>query len=1608
MRLFFITILILFSSFCILAQDDAEEAEEPTFLNKVQMDLAQMNSEKGEGVSLFFQNYWNQDNLFTDSNREKIEEIYTKMVDENLSIRDYRLPFISTLSGAASNLKDPAAAINSFLEIIERAFAELESNEFKTLLRVSEQVLEKKAIYYSKYYQVAFSGGSVSFEWSSEPEVEAILTASETVSEVSADEESDSWGAESEDDWGSDDGWGEDDDNAWGNSESNGQSTDNSEKEEVQKVAGNSFALAYTEPMPVLLGPIVKLKNINLKFLTSSDSAKINGVTGSMELIGSTFVAEGGELTWEHLDIPAKELYAELSTFTFEVNKKEFYAEQSTLYYPEIVKTPVKGIVEFKAENRSRDGSSNYPYFQSYESGYDLDFVDQQGLYVKGGVTLRGKTLSTASMNSDMGSIELQGEAVKKFRAESRDFVYKDSAFTANQSSVSIYQRNDSIYHPGLSINYKVNENTITFLKKKGNFKNTPFHASYFNMDFTADKISWDMDSSIVDISVLIAGNRVPALFESAEYFNDYRYNSLSGLYPFHPLQVVVHYSRTANRKTFYVDEVVKGMKRIEDKKLRSSMKLLMENGFIKYNQVSGRIEMLDKALHYVDSKWGKKDYDNVQISSVSSGKPNAKLNLDRGTMDIVGVEEFIINDKLGVRVTPDSGRVSLKKNRDVQFNGTVYAGNYEYFGSDFEMDYDSFLISMPKIDNIKFNLARGDKNKQSNKEQIQNQLVETAGVLYINEPNNKSAEKEFPKYPIFNATKGATVYFLGEEILNGVYDQSLYFVIPPFQIDSVSSSDPNSIAFDGQFHSGDIFPEFEEKLRVMPDKSLGFEHPVSEEGIDLLNGQAKFYGAIRLDNQGLRGGKKIEYLSSTILSENFTFFKDSIKGSGTYAKIEPGEWEGVSFPKMEISNFEIRWLTFKDSLYLSNRSEAFRMYDETASLKGKTIITKKGLFGQGEMKTRGSNTTSENFNFKELRFSARRADFEIESTDTIPALAADNVRLDFDFQANTASINPEIEGDAALNFPYASYKTSIPSALWKLDEKIVEMTKPASINISNSYFYSTNPDQDSLAFNATKAVYDVESQSLNVSGIPSITVADAKITPSGGEVIIGENGTINKLFNATLSLDTLTNYHNLYDAEIEIISRNKFLGNATYRYVNSVGDTFSIKMGEFSLQPISDPGKSDRKLRTVSSGVVSKNDRMLISPGMYYKGDVTMYADKPALELKGYIQPDLQDIPNYDTWISYSSDGSNKEVIIDFDNSVTEMGEPLKAGIHFDKVDNELYASFLNEKRDFTDSDFFVPSGILTFSASSSQFIIENKDRKSGSAYAGKYFAYNEEEQSIDFEGPFKFIESRDEAEFKSAGSGSGDLLTQEFIFNLMMTTEFDLPNAFTSIVGNDMIEVVQRLGLPESTKDLDRLLPKLAELAGNSAAKRYEEYIFNEYIPLHALSSNLTKTLVLNNLDMKWSSEEQSWFSVGKIGLSNTGNIDINANLDGFVEIQRKEMGSAIKIFLQISPSCWYFFHYEEDRLIFFSSNKEANELIDRKSKAEKAKFGEFVFLTGDKLEVVNFVEDYRKEYFDIDAPYYLEMASEASAAPAPANNTPIPQQDDTATEEDDDDGF
>ena len=163
------------------------------------------------------------------------------------------------------------------------------------------------------------------------------------------------------------------------------------------------------------------------------------------------------------------------------------------------------------------------------------------------------------------------------------------------------------------------------------------------------------------------------------------------------------------------------------------------------------------------------------------------------------------------------------------------------------------------------------------------------------------------------------------------------------------------------------------------------------------------------------------------------------------------------------------------------------------------------------------------------------------------------------------------MEGVAAIAFPFAQFKTSIPKMRWDLNAQKITMSKDPDVPLENSYFYTTRKDLDSLNFNAESAEYDLKTQELKVRGIPYIIVADAKITPENNEVLILENAKIGTLKNTTIILDTLNGYHRLTEGVVDIISRKEFTGYATYQYVNFLKDTFAIKMTDFHLEPITE-----------------------------------------------------------------------------------------------------------------------------------------------------------------------------------------------------------------------------------------------------------------------------------------------------------------------------------------------------------------------------------------------------------------------------------------------------
>lgn len=1349
---------------------------------------------------------------------------------------------------------------------------------------------------------------------------------------------------------------------------------------------------------PEIYGAAIEFDRVTLTFVTPYDSASLKSTRGTYFLRDRIFVGEGGRFDWKMAGLSPDSVNYELNKFHFRTTQAYLKAEQGKLQYVGKVSGRIPGQFEFKSISHKKGASTIYPRFKSYETNVPILGLGSDRIFYSGGFGMTGATINSNSVDGNPATLELRGDADKRFKAQSVSFAFKDSLILASNARVVIYQDNDSLTHPSMQVRFDIAKQKIILTKDKTNLRKAPLSSSYFGIDFSADALVWDLKSDSLTINVEGSGGVSPMVIESNDFYDPNDFNELRGTgLGFHALTIFVNYAKNNNTQDFYVFDLANANRSTE--KVRMAADFLSQKGMILYDARSGKVHVKDKAMHLLETVDGKVDYDNMKLHSLTDTVANATLSLKDRSMVVHGVEEFNLSDSLNVMIKPDSAVIKFLRNRDIKFNGTINAGNFEITGKDFTLKYDSFFINLNHIDSIRFYVTE----KNGTRRRVNNSMVgadstaaaagglqtganKTSGTLFINRPDNKSGRLKVPNYPRLDATAGGVIYFDREEVLDGAYDKSVFFVVPPFKLDSLNDADPGSINFEGTFISSGMFPAFKEKLHTMPDKSLGFTHSIPKSGYNLYQGEAKLYGGMNLDNAGIHASGRIEYLAAKVEADDFVFYPDSVLSKGKTGEIKERQIGNVTFPQVTFSDYHLKWFPKQDKFKMKNLKEPFSLYKNTATLNGIITVSKSGVAGSGKLSTRGSEVSSREMTFASKDLGARHARFEVKTGNPDkPALAGSDVRLKFDLDKNVATISPEVEGVAAIDFPYAQFKTSIPQAKWDLTTQKIVMTKAADVPIENSYFYTTKKELDSLNFSAEKAEYDIQLQQLKVSGIPYIIVADAKITPENNEVLILENAKIGQLKNTTIVLDTLNGYHVLTNGVVDIISRKEFTGYATYQYVNAANDTFKIKMTDFHLEAIAAEGKSKKKnlnatQQTVANGAVAETEKILVAPRIFYKGDMVMYATRPALQLKGFVKLDLKKLKNYNTWLAYNQSGDEKDIYLDFDNTVTEEGRRATAGLHFAQ-DNSLYITFVFDKKDEGDDDFFLPSGSLFFDKESGQFKIEDRQKAAGEKLSGKVFAYNEDKQEVNFEGPVTFFKNQKDLSLTASAIGSGSLATNDIKMNSFIMANMGIPDAAYQLMALNLQEVIKNEGATEGLGDQTELLYKMANLVGERVAKDYEQKSQQGYVSLGTVQG-LIQPIVFSNVNLKWSQERKAFYSEGALGISNSYRNDINGAFEGFMEIRRNEDGSPVfHVFFKASPEAWYYFGFEDNRLMVHSSNQAFNDLISKKTNASKAKVGELVFIPGSDDETLSFVNRFRLNYYGLEAPYDLSGGTSAA---------------------------
>jgi hypothetical protein len=193
------------------------------------------------------------------------------------------------------------------------------------------------------------------------------------------------------------------------------------------------------------------------------------------------------------------------------------------------------------------------------------------------------------------------------------------------------------------------------------------------------------------------------------------------------------------------------------------------------------------------------------------------------------------------------------------------------------------------------------------------------------------------------------------------------------------------------------------------------------------------------------------------------------------------------------------------------------------------------------------------------------------------------------------------------------------------------------------------------------------------------------------------------------------------------------------------------------------------------------------------------------------------------------------------------------------------------------------------------------------------------------------------------SSGIAHIDMKDSTFRFDIFTTVNLPIPPKAMAAMATNVATVkeINRRGLSQT----DTLFYRVAELVGDKDIKSYLSKAARvaEPLPFSQVSKVVQKPIVLSQVPLKWSKEYHTFHSHGKLGLMSILDKEFNTEVDGFFEIRKNPNGDAFSIYLQVTPSVWYFIDLDQDQLLLLSSDEAFNAEIEARAKpGEKGKFG------------------------------------------------------------------
>ncbi len=1287
------------------------------------------------------------------------------------------------------------------------------------------------------------------------------------------------------------------------------------------------IAMGFADHLGFDSVPYFDFKNIDLWGYSAKDSLIVSDVNGRYYPDKLHFQATCGTISWERAGLEPN-VRAILKNYSVDLRFPRVVAYDALFYYPKLFSYPIIGRVEEKALLPTSEEKASYPRFISNESTLAVKNLYTNVDYV-GGFEMRGASIFGTSQGDTLAKITIYNDGQAIISAASRSFLIKPTNLMSEDSKVSVYVENDSIYHPAANFKYDNETKSLLISRHKQGVGKSPFFDSYHKLDMYVESVQWVTTEKRIELKPIVGNtSNQKAYFESQNYYEEGVMHEIEGYNKVNPLYTLWQLFNSVGYENLTIEDVIRWFNK-PPLDIKAMMIDFAARGFIEYDVNNNQIRYRSKIAQYLNNQVKKKDYDYIKLESKTH---YASFDLLTNDLKITGCEFFVLSDPQIVNVYPSNELVTVKKNRDMVFSGRVIGGLFDFVTHNCKFDYDRFLVDMDVIDTLIMYVEDKDGPMDMygdyKLQRVKSQIEELSGVLYIDAPGNKSGMTDYPDYPIFEARKGGKVFYDQPYVLGGVYDRNrFYYSVNQFRIVNLDNFVIDSMKFTGALISGNIFPDIAEPLQVQSDFSLGFVH--NTNGLPMYGNKGAYKGRISLSNRGLRGKGDVDYITSHTYSDSLVFYLDSTNGKANQHMVEE-QLAGVEFPPANVEMASLHWEPYEDQMFIYTRKKPMELFHE-AKLEGNSKITPHGMFGSGVISFNRADISSRMFQFKHHEILSDTANLRIYdiSGGKDVAFSTDNYNSHIDFKTRKGHFLAN--GDASVvyfvqneikakssEFEWDPIDSTLLRFKWddpykNIDIDATPIKELVDMQSVGNELYAVASEVN-YKFTAVNAEFDFAKNIIFAHGVRYINVGDAAITPLNGDVVIRKKASMDILKKSRILAGRENKYHELYNCTTRIQNATRFYANGYYDYIDEMKRVQTLYFDTIYFMK-----------ETFGEAKIPLEKNFHFSDQFAFDGRAELHSTNQFLSYFGGVEiiHGCDTIKHARMKILQQVDPNN--IMLQVHERTKDMSErKVVVAIASSNKTGRIYTAFGVAKDEFNDAEYINVFGYITYDKETRQFKAASLEKLQDPSVPGNIITLNTDNCEAHGSGTIDM----------GTKLGRVNFVTNGTIVNYMLidSAEMHLTTSIDFFFSDESMKLMNK-ALENATLDFvdvsddEAYDVALYNILGKTEYDRYQRSMAlgqNRRLP-----DALQVKFLFSNIDFEWDKEQSTFKSQTRLPLIICGAKTTYKIVPGRIVIEKRGSRNRLYLYFEFDNQ-FYYFQFDNNAVSAYSSDKAFNDAI------------------------------------------------------------------------------